>query len=116
MSRSDSSSIKEAMSFTSDKEEEEVGDDSILPKITFAPPPLRPLSPTKLYLASACMGIISLLSALLGISFFFCPDHIWYIRPICHDTHYKYLFPLLVPVTAWFAIANWVGWEFFRYA
>jgi hypothetical protein len=43
----------------------------------------------------------------------------WFNKPldsICHAQHYVYLVPLLVPVTAWFAIANWVGWEYFRYA
>lgn len=35
---------------------------------------------------------------------------------ICADDHYKYLVPLLVPTTAWFVIANWVGWEYFRNA
>nr|XP_031858368.1 uncharacterized protein CI109_006244 [Kwoniella shandongensis]KAA5525440.1 hypothetical protein CI109_006244 [Kwoniella shandongensis] len=83
-------------------------------KITFAPPPLREFTATELYLASGGMFLVSVLSLLLGISFFYCPAHIWWIRPICDDTHYKYLVPLLVPVTAWFAIANWVGWEYFR--
>ncbi|CDZ97304.1 hypothetical protein [Phaffia rhodozyma] len=34
---------------------------------------------------------------------------------VCMDTHYKYLVPLLVPVGAYYIIANWVGWEYFRY-
>ena len=38
------------------------------------------------------------------------------MRSICADEHYKYLVPLLIPITAWFVIANWVGWEYFRYA
>lgn len=38
------------------------------------------------------------------------------IADMCTDDHYKYLVPLLVPTTAWFVIANWVGWEFFRNA
>jgi hypothetical protein len=32
------------------------------------------------------------------------------------DDHYKYLVPLLIPTSAWFVTANWVGWEFFRNA
>jgi hypothetical protein len=35
---------------------------------------------------------------------------------VCKDEHYKYLVPLFIPVAAWFVIANWVGWEYFRYA
>ena len=27
--------------------------------------------------------------------------------------HYRYVLPILVPVTAWFAIANWIGWQFY---
>lgn len=38
------------------------------------------------------------------------------LKVLCTDSHYKYLVPLLIPVTAWFAIANWVGWQYFRYA
>ncbi|WVQ78225.1 hypothetical protein IAT38_000308 [Cryptococcus sp. DSM 104549] len=90
--------------------------DDATPRITFAPPPLQPASALKLYLASALMFILAISAALLGVSFIYCPAHISWIRPLCEDEHYKYLVPLLVPVTAWFAIANWVGWEYFRYA
>jgi Phosphatidylinositol N-acetylglucosaminyltransferase subunit Y len=30
------------------------------------------------------------------------------------DTHYKYLGLFSVPVCAYFVIANWVGWQYFR--
>jgi hypothetical protein len=30
------------------------------------------------------------------------------------DRHYKYLALFSVPVCAYFVIANWVGWQFFR--
>jgi len=30
------------------------------------------------------------------------------------DAHYKYLALFSVPVCAYFVIANWVGWQFFR--
>jgi hypothetical protein len=30
------------------------------------------------------------------------------------DTHYKYFALLLVPTTAYFVIANWVGWQYYR--
>jgi hypothetical protein len=30
------------------------------------------------------------------------------------DGHYKYLALFSVPVCAYFVIANWVGWQFFR--
>jgi Phosphatidylinositol N-acetylglucosaminyltransferase subunit Y len=33
---------------------------------------------------------------------------------LARDTHYKYLGLFSVPVCAYFVIANWVGWQFFR--
>jgi hypothetical protein len=30
------------------------------------------------------------------------------------DTHYKYFGILLIPTTAYFVIANWVGWQYYR--
>jgi len=38
------------------------------------------------------------------------------LASLAADDHYKYLLPLLIPTTCWFAIANWVGWEYFRFA
>lgn len=28
-------------------------------------------------------------------------------------SYYRYLVPFLVPVTAWFVIAHWIGWQFY---
>ncbi|KAH9981088.1 hypothetical protein BGW80DRAFT_1268317 [Lactifluus volemus] len=33
---------------------------------------------------------------------------------LARDTHYKYLSLFSIPVCAYFVIANWVGWQFFR--
>ncbi|TCD68122.1 hypothetical protein EIP91_011487 [Steccherinum ochraceum] len=33
---------------------------------------------------------------------------------LTEDTHYKYFVLLLVPTSAYFVIANWVGWQFYR--
>lgn len=33
---------------------------------------------------------------------------------LAQDAHYKYLALFSVPVCAYFVIANWVGWQFFR--
>ncbi|EAU88596.1 hypothetical protein CC1G_04302 [Coprinopsis cinerea okayama7 len=30
------------------------------------------------------------------------------------DTHYKYFVILLVPTSAYFVIANWVGWQYYQ--
>ncbi|CCA67473.1 hypothetical protein PIIN_01302 [Serendipita indica DSM 11827] len=42
---------------------------------------------------------------LTGISF---------IDVILNDSHYKYLIFLGIPLTAYFVIANWVGWQYYR--
>lgn len=33
---------------------------------------------------------------------------------LAQDTHYKYFAMLIVPTTAYFVIANWVGWQYYR--
>ncbi|KAF7338339.1 Transmembrane protein [Mycena venus] len=33
---------------------------------------------------------------------------------LAQDTHYKYFTILLIPTTAYFVIANWVGWQYYR--
>ncbi|KAJ7905437.1 hypothetical protein B0H14DRAFT_2660273 [Mycena olivaceomarginata] len=33
---------------------------------------------------------------------------------LAQDTHYKYFGILLIPTTAYFVIANWVGWQYYR--
>ncbi|KAJ8078612.1 hypothetical protein PM082_012895 [Marasmius tenuissimus] len=33
---------------------------------------------------------------------------------LANDTHYKYFVLLIVPTTAYFVIANWVGWQYYR--
>jgi hypothetical protein len=43
-------------------------------------------------------------------------DNASLVSAVCSESHYKYLMPLLIPLTSWFIIANWVGWEYFRYA
>lgn len=92
------------------------------------------LSTTRLYALSIACAVGGSLAALLALSYLVCPVCGWPLCPaspltppqldtglpavtqLCTDTHYKYLVPLLVPVTAWFAIANWVGWQYFRHA
>ncbi|WVQ98606.1 hypothetical protein IAU59_005736 [Kwoniella sp. CBS 9459] len=86
-------------------------------RITFAPPPAGPYSPLTLYVFSVAMFLVSLASMFMGISYLYCAvEAVPFLAPFCEDTHYRYAFPLLIPVTAWFGIANWVGWEYFRYA
>ncbi|KAI0795055.1 hypothetical protein C8Q75DRAFT_803892 [Abortiporus biennis] len=33
---------------------------------------------------------------------------------LAKDTHYKYFVLLLIPTGAYFVIANWVGWQYYR--
>ena len=46
------------------------------------------------------------------------PDGVvWFVQvldALARDTHYKYFPILLIPTTAYFVIANWVGWQYYR--
>ncbi|KAJ4001369.1 hypothetical protein F5050DRAFT_1560962 [Lentinula boryana] len=33
---------------------------------------------------------------------------------LANDTHYKYFTLLIIPTGAYFVIANWVGWQYYR--
>ncbi|KAJ6502602.1 hypothetical protein C8R45DRAFT_819035 [Mycena sanguinolenta] len=39
---------------------------------------------------------------------------IFFLDALAQDTHYKYFTILLIPTTAYFVIANWVGWQYYR--
>ncbi|EJD53018.1 hypothetical protein AURDEDRAFT_157583 [Auricularia subglabra TFB-10046 SS5] len=60
-------------------------------------------------LALLVAGIYSLL-----LSAFLPLTGVGIIDTVAQDTHYKYFLLLLVPTTAYFVIANWVGWQYFR--
>lgn len=32
---------------------------------------------------------------------------------LAQDTHYKYFVLFSIPLTAYFAIANWIGWQYY---
>ncbi|BEJ16094.1 hypothetical protein CspHIS471_0506990 [Cutaneotrichosporon sp. HIS471] len=69
------------------------------------------LTSSQLYARAATFAALSVAALALAVSYIYCPS-----GRFCGDSHYKYLVPLLIPVTAWFAIANWVGWTYFRFA
>ncbi|KAH7101536.1 hypothetical protein BKA62DRAFT_618644 [Auriculariales sp. MPI-PUGE-AT-0066] len=54
-------------------------------------------------------GLFALILAPVLPSSSFAP---W--NAISADAHYKYFVVLIVPTTAYFVIANWVGWQYFR--
>jgi hypothetical protein len=33
---------------------------------------------------------------------------------LAQDTHYKYFVMLIIPMSIYFVIANWVGWQYYR--
>ncbi|CAL1711079.1 unnamed protein product [Somion occarium] len=39
---------------------------------------------------------------------------IYLLDVLADDRHYKYFVVLLIPTTAYFVIANWVGWQYYR--
>ncbi|PFH54412.1 hypothetical protein AMATHDRAFT_135272 [Amanita thiersii Skay4041] len=36
------------------------------------------------------------------------------LNSLVEDSHYKYLAVLIVPTSAYFIIANWVGWQYYQ--
>ncbi|KAF8740999.1 hypothetical protein AX14_006204 [Amanita brunnescens Koide BX004] len=36
------------------------------------------------------------------------------LNALVTDSHYKYFAVLIVPTTAYFVIANWVGWQYYQ--
>ncbi|KPV77380.1 uncharacterized protein RHOBADRAFT_64476 [Rhodotorula graminis WP1] len=67
-----------------------------------------------LVVASASCFALGLWSMLVGP---LCgPTGITVLDALVHDTHYKYLVVLLVPVTVCFVIVNWWGLKIFRHA
>ncbi|RXK38370.1 hypothetical protein M231_04412 [Tremella mesenterica] len=84
--------------------------------LSLSPPPAQ-ASERTLYCLSGIFLFFTFLAAGLGTSYLLspliCNKTWWYIG--CEE-RYRYLIPILIPVTAWFGIANWVGWEYFRNA
>ncbi|KAA1469471.1 hypothetical protein DENSPDRAFT_878947 [Dentipellis sp. KUC8613] len=46
-------------------------------------------------------------------SAFLPPTGIFVLDMLARDTHYKYFALLIIPTTAYFVIANWVGWQYY---
>ncbi|KAI0006215.1 hypothetical protein BJV74DRAFT_758115, partial [Russula compacta] len=65
-----------------------------------------------LFLTASALLLAVGTHALLFSAFF--PSHASMLDALARDTHYKYLTLFSVPVCAYFVIANWVGWQFFR--
>ncbi|KAH9951316.1 hypothetical protein B0H21DRAFT_705610 [Amylocystis lapponica] len=66
-----------------------------------------------------CILLSSVFFLLLGsyatfFSAFATPHGIMILDGLARDTHYKYFAVLLVPTGAYFVIANWVGWQYYR--
>ncbi|KAH9001067.1 hypothetical protein EDB92DRAFT_7846 [Lactarius akahatsu] len=64
--------------------------------------------------ASALLLAVGAHTILLGALFPGGPTSIMALNALERDGHYKYLALFSVPVCAYFVIANWVGWQFFR--
>ncbi|KAH8116896.1 hypothetical protein DFH11DRAFT_1578045 [Phellopilus nigrolimitatus] len=59
-----------------------------------------------LFLLVGCYAV--LFSAFLPLT------GIYLLDILAQDTHYKYFVVLVVPMTVYFVIANWVGWQYYR--
>ncbi|KAH8980933.1 hypothetical protein EDB86DRAFT_2978069 [Lactarius hatsudake] len=64
--------------------------------------------------ASALLLAVGAHTILLGALFPGGTTSIMALNALERDGHYKYLALFSVPVCAYFVIANWVGWQFFR--
>ncbi|KAM0788717.1 hypothetical protein ACM66B_002810 [Microbotryomycetes sp. NB124-2] len=64
--------------------------------------------------ASALCFVLGFWSMAVGP--FVKPQGVWLLDVTSRDTHYKYLFILLVPVTLYAVIINWWGLKIFRHA
>lgn len=93
------------------------------PHVSLAPP-VPSASSGALFLAAIGFLCLALGSSALALSLVLCPAGSMssdyrlanLANLACNESWFKYLVPLLIPVTAWFGIANWVGWEYFRNA
>ena len=71
-----------------------------------------------IYLAASTLLVVAGVHAILFGALF--PGYaagstgITALNALERDGHYKYLALFIVPVCAYFVIANWVGWQFFR--
>ncbi|KIM87007.1 hypothetical protein PILCRDRAFT_294821 [Piloderma croceum F 1598] len=39
---------------------------------------------------------------------------VYVLDVLAQDTHYKYFVMLIIPMSIYFVIANWVGWQYYR--
>ncbi|PVG04876.1 hypothetical protein CPB86DRAFT_692496 [Serendipita vermifera] len=77
-------------------------------------PQLLPVEPTRTQAIGVLVGTFSMF--VMGV-WAFSGGPLTGIRAIdavLLDSHYKYLAPLFIPWTAYFVIANWVGWQYYR--
>src|ERR1700691_5496106 len=60
---------------------------------------LRGFSRRWIYGERRSAGIVTVISRFLDV--------------LAQDTHYKYFFMLVIPMSIYFVIANWVGWQYY---
>jgi len=45
---------------------------------------------------------------------FLPPSGVYALDVLAQDTHYKYFALFIIPMGAYFVIANWVGWQYYQ--
>ncbi|KAF7322934.1 hypothetical protein HMN09_00072900 [Mycena chlorophos] len=65
-----------------------------------------------LFVLSALFFVVATYAVLL--SPFLPLSGVSILDALATDHHYKYFALLLVPTSAYFVIANWVGWQYYR--
>lgn len=95
-----------------------------------APTPKPPLDSQTLHRRAIASFALSLALFVLLITYWIIPTNVRLSPSLPKDhllmkivkestkyaRHVLYAAPIFVPVTSWFVIANWVGWQYFRYA
>ncbi|KAI5450841.1 hypothetical protein NCC49_002582 [Naganishia albida] len=79
-----------------------------------APTPKPPLNAEQLELRAIALFALALSLCLMFGAYWI--DSVTGSSVNGESRYILYTIAILVPVTAWFVIANWVGWQYFRYA
>ncbi|KAF8136618.1 hypothetical protein EV363DRAFT_1395712 [Boletus edulis] len=74
---------------------------------------MSPLNAANLVIALTCLFFLLASYAVLFTAFLPLSD-IPLLDVLAKDTHYKYFVLLIIPTSAYFVIANWVGWQYYQ--
>ncbi|KAG6376369.1 hypothetical protein JVT61DRAFT_2354 [Boletus reticuloceps] len=74
---------------------------------------MSPLNAANLVIALTCLFFLLASYAVLFTAFLPLSG-IPLLDVLAKDTHYKYFVLLIIPISSYFVIANWVGWQYYQ--